>query len=198
MSYCSNCGEPLNNDTKFCPSCGTKIETVNKDVKKPISRKMDKGVVKSLKDETSNYATSKIKDTISKKDINENLFKDTSSEIKDENPLADIKKPSKKFIIIYLLITIFLLILGPKSDEIIGVQYFSIFILVAYGIRHKKEKPFNWLLKIILILQLVLIFSIFMTQYEYFFSNFFTFLASLSLLGLFIVILTLLFKGNKI
>jgi uncharacterized Zn finger protein (UPF0148 family) len=198
MPYCSNCGTSINNNIKFCPNCGTKMENISQKTEQSSKNKMEKGVVKSLKKEVTDTVTSRLKSTISKNPLNESIFNDSSSEIKDNNPTSGIKKSFKKLIIIYLLISIFLLILGQKSDEIIGVQYFSIFILVAYGIRHKKEKPFNWFLKIILILQLILIFSVFMTSYKYFFSSFFSLLAGLSILGLFIVNILLLFKGNKI
>jgi uncharacterized Zn finger protein (UPF0148 family) len=198
MPYCSNCGTSINNNIKFCPNCGTKMENISQKTEQSSKNKMEKGVVKSLKKEVTDTVTSRLKSTISKNPLKESIFDDSSSEIKDNNPTSGIKKSFKKLIIIYLLISIFLLILGQKSDEIIGVQYFSIFILVAYGIRHKKEKPFNWFLKIILILQLILIFSVFMTSYKYFFSSFFSLLAGLSILGLFIVNILLLFKGNKI
>jgi len=199
MSYCTNCGTEILNNAKFCPNCGTKVNLLESKIERrpPPKRRMQKGVVKSLKKEFTNTVTSELKETITENPFIENTINDSSFEIENERTTDITKKPSKKLIIIYLVISIFLLILGQESDEIIGVQYFSIFILVVYGIRHKKEKPFNWLLKIVLVLQLTLIFSIFMTQSEFFLYNLFSLLAGLSLLGLFIVILLLILKGNK-
>ncbi len=201
MAYCTNCGNKIKENSKFCPNCGTKIETLDTKIerKPPPKRRMEKGAVKSLKKEIKNTVTSKIENTISNQTLSKNILNDNDAnpKIKDNKAASSLWKSAKKTIIFYLLLSILLLILQQKSDEITGVQYFSIFILVAYAFRHKKEKPFNWLLKILLTLQLILIFSIFMTQLEFFFYNLFSFLAGLTLLGLFIVNLLLLFKGNK-
>ncbi|MCF6169147.1 hypothetical protein, partial [Lutibacter sp.] len=59
-----------------------------------------------------------------------------------------------------------------------------------------KERIFNWFIKIILGLQAILLLSIFISSADLF-VDFISFLTTLSLLGLFIVILLLLFKGNK-
>ena len=107
------------------------------------------------------------------------------------------KNKAKNLLIYYFLLNIPLYILNSGYDEIIGVQIFSLLILVTFLIRLKKEKLVNWFMKIIFVLQSILIFSIFMTQSEYLFANFFSALLTLSLLGLFSIILILLFKGNK-
>jgi len=202
MPYCSNCGASLNNEIKFCPNCGAKIgANITKKTGKPVKKKMEKGVVKSLQKETSNYVKSKIKETVLPKTPNENLATNNNAQIKnieteDKNVIKNKKTP-KNLILFYVLLNILLFSFGQGSDEISGLKFFSVIILIIYFIRHKKEKPFNWLLKIILGLQAILLLSIFMTQSEYLFANFFSFLITLSLLGLFIIILVILFKGNK-
>ena len=104
---------------------------------------------------------------------------------------------AKNLLIYYFLLNIPLYILNAGFDEIIGVQIFSLIILVTFFLRFNKEKVINWFMKIIFVLQLILVFSIFMTQSEYLFANFFSFLTTLFLVGLFIITLILLFKGNK-
>jgi uncharacterized Zn finger protein (UPF0148 family) len=200
MPYCINCGTSLNNEIKFCPNCGVKIEAnITEKAGKPVKKKMQKGVVKSLQKETSNYVKSKIKETVLQKTPKENLATNNNIkniETEDKNVIKQ-KKTSKNLILFYVLLNVLLFSFGLSSDDIMGVKFFSVLILIIYFIRHKKEKPFNWLLKIILGLQAILLLSIFMTQSEYLFANFLSFLTTLSLLGLFIVILLLLFKGNK-
>ncbi|AMC11025.1 hypothetical protein Lupro_07090 [Lutibacter profundi] len=201
MPFCTNCGASINNKTKFCPNCGFKIGITPKNSSEPSKKKMEKGVVKSLKNETSNYVKSKIKETVSPKTQKDNLY--THSEIKtddiqiDNNNTINTKKTAKNLILFYVLLNILLFSFGEGSDDIMGVKFFSVIILVIYFIRHQKEKPLNWLLKIFIGLQAILLFSIFITQSQYLFVNFISFLTTLSLLGLFIIILLLLFKGNK-
>jgi len=203
MAYCTNCGYEIKENSKFCPNCGTKMKTLESKIERrpPPKKRMQKGVVKSLQNKTSNYVKSKIKETILPKTPKENLF--THSETKtddiqiDNNNTINTNKTSKNLILFYVLLNILLFSFGQSSDDIMGVKFFSVIILVTYFIRHKKEKPFNWLVKIILGLQAILLLSIFISSAEYLFVNFFSFLTTLSLLGLFIVILLLLFKGNK-
>lgn len=198
MPYCSNCGTSLNNETKFCPNCGAKIGVnLTKKSGKPVKKKMQKGVVKSLQNKTSNYVKSKTKEMVLQKPPKENLATNNSPQIKKEKSDIKTKKDAKNLIVFYILLNILLFSFGQGSDDIMGVKLFSAIILVIYFIRHKKDKPFNWLLKIILGLQLILVFSIFMSQSEYLFTNFISFSTTLALLGLFIVILLLMFKGNK-
>ena len=32
--YCKQCGKELDNDTKFCPECGVKVDRKNQDIQK--------------------------------------------------------------------------------------------------------------------------------------------------------------------
>lgn len=201
MKHCTNCGSKLKINAKFCTSCGSKIGITPKNSSEPSKKKMEKGVAKSLKNETSHYVKSKIKETVSPKTQKENLY--THSETKtddilfDDNNTINMKKTAKNLILFYVLLNILLFSFGQGSYDIMGVKFFSVIILVIYFIRHQKEKPLNWLLKIFLGLQAILLFSIFISSAQYLFVNFISFLTTLSLLGLFIIILLLLFKGNK-
>ncbi|WP_367274628.1 zinc-ribbon domain-containing protein [uncultured Lutibacter sp.] len=111
--------------------------------------------------------------------------------------IGNKKTNAKNVLIYYFLINIPLYILNTGVDEIIGVQIFSLIILITFILRLKKEKFVNWFMKIIFVLQSILIFSIFMTQSEYLFSNLFSALITLSLLALFCITIVLLFKRNK-
>lgn len=37
MSFCTNCGNQLNKETKFCPSCGKAVETAVVSAEKPVA-----------------------------------------------------------------------------------------------------------------------------------------------------------------
>ena len=117
---------------------------------------------------------------------------------KTNGPLLINNYQVKNILLYYFLLNIPLYILSSGIDEIIGVQIFSLIILITFFLRAKKEKVVNWFMKIIFVLQSILIFSIFMTQSEYLFSNLFSVLLTLSLLALFCITIVLLFKRDKI
>jgi hypothetical protein len=92
---------------------------------------------------------------------------------------------------VYVGINAILLYLGYKSDEVIGVMLFSIIILLLVFLRISKPKPYNWLVKILLILQALLLLAFAMEKIEYPNSN------MLLMLLMFVINLRLIFKGNK-
>ena len=200
MAYCTNCGTEIKNESKFCPSCGTKTALdANKSKRRPPpKRKMQKGVVKSLQDETTNYVKSKVKETIIQEvpKTKQKLKDDTGSQTLDKNTKTT-KKGNKKWVILYFVFSFSLLYLFNEEDEIIGLAFFSIIVLITYFVRKKKEKPFNIFLKIILSLQVLLSISILMMNLEYMSSNGYSVLAVLLNTLLIFTIIMLFFKGNK-
>jgi uncharacterized membrane protein YvbJ len=151
MKYCSHCGKELTENTKFCTSCGTKIEIPKE---KPLQK------------------------TISKtKTIENNSVSNTKS--------------FNKWTWIYILINILLVILGSQSDDVMGVLIFSVLILVIVFFRRKSEKPYNWLVKIIQVIQCVLLFALIAESIEY------ISVYTLVFIGMLLANILLLFKGNN-
>jgi hypothetical protein len=66
-------------------------------------------------------------------------------------------------------------------------------VLLSVFIRRKKEKPYNWFSKLIIVVQLIFVASI---LYRHVMSQYFT-LTSLIYAALLYIDFSLLFKGNK-
>jgi hypothetical protein len=198
MPYCSNCGASLNKEIKFCPSCGNKIEVISNKAKKTPKNKMEKGVIKSLKNETSNFVKSKITKTtppsipdnnspnIQKKNET-NLFNKSSKKI----------TKAKKLMIYYFLLNIPIFFINNGEDEILGVLVFSGIILLLYLIRMGNEKPIHIILKIIMGLQALLMLSTIMVNLENIFNSILAFIAIIALVFLLIITIKVILKGNK-
>ena len=194
MAFCTNCGTNNKNNSKFCPNCGTEIAVDSNKSKRrpPPKRKMQKGVVKGIQDETTNFVKSKLKETLIPKAPIEKLTTNTISETQNaENKTTSNKNTINKWTWIYIIFNGLLILLNIQSEEVMGVVVFSVIILAIVFFRRKKDKPYNWIAKIILIIQLVLLFALIVDDLEYFS------LVTLLLIGVFISNVILLFKGNK-
>ncbi|MBP9600262.1 MAG: zinc ribbon domain-containing protein [Lutibacter sp.] len=209
MKYCTHCGTELTGNTKFCTSCGTKTEMSNGKIEKPL---MYKGESKSLKDKAmdfgkkslqndfgkqvqdgaTNYVKSRLEESFSSNTLKENPTINNISETQTpENQTISKGKTINKWTWIYIIMNALLLILGSKSEEVVGVLIFSVIILAIVFFRRKKEKPYNWLVKIILVVQLIFLVALIAESIEY--ISFFT----LVFMGLLLANLALLFKGNN-
>ena len=204
MSFCSNCGHLLIAQDKFCTSCGSKLfGEVSKHHLSEYQEKMYKNVVISLKKEGQNFATSKAKEAFST--FTKNQFKS----IEHPQAISEVFKPEKrsgnqvkpnvstasklnKWTWIYLILNGLLVYLGHQSDQVIGVLIFSVLILGIVFFRRKTEKPYNWLVKILLIIQLVFLVALVAEGIEYISYIIVLFI------GLLITDFILLFKGNNI
>jgi L-cystine uptake protein TcyP (sodium:dicarboxylate symporter family) len=92
---------------------------------------------------------------------------------------------------IYAAVNAFLIFLGYRNDDVIGVVLFTIAILLLVYMRRNKPKPYNWLVKIILILQALVLLAFVVVRIEYF--N----IIALLMIVVFFVNIRLIFKGNK-
>ncbi|MCF6169172.1 zinc ribbon domain-containing protein, partial [Lutibacter sp.] len=117
----------------------------------------------------------KLKDSLSKnEEATASITPNTTN-----NSIGNKKNNIKNLLIYYFLLNIPLYILNSGVDEIIGVQVFSLVILITYLIRFNKERIFNWFIKIILGLQAILLLSIFISSADLF-VDFISFLTTLS------------------
>lgn len=209
MKYCTNCGNELKGTAKFCSSCGTKIKISNKKVEKPLMYKREskslkekakdfgkqtaqKNIEKSIQNQATKNVKSKIEESISTNIQKEKHTKNTVSQTQNtDNILLTEKKGINKWTWIYIIINALLVILGSQSDEVMGVLIFSIVIIAIVFFRRKKEKPYNWFVKIIQVIQMVLLFALIAESIEY--ISVFT----LVFIGLLVINIILLFKGNN-
>jgi len=193
MNYCPNCGNAIEKDAKFCPNCGTKILQTNQ--KKQSQSNLEKGVVKSLKDLSKDTIKRKVKKSF----VNEDRTQiDSPKEInKTSNVSPKGSTHGLKAILGYIAFSILVFFLGKENDLAIGNNIFSFIILLIYFIRNKKEKPINWLAIIILVLQSLLLISFLMEMSQVLFVNTISSIATLSLLGMLMSTIYLIFAGNK-
>ncbi|MFA5297844.1 MAG: zinc ribbon domain-containing protein [Lutibacter sp.] len=203
MSYCSNCGHSLTEQNKFCPSCGTKVLGVA--IKQHLTgyqEKMYKNVAVSLKKEGQNFVTSKAKETLSSYAKNKfrttestqaisEIFKPERTDTNEEKATMSSTKKLNKWTWIYVILNGLLIYLGYQSGEVIGVLLFSVLILSIIFLRRKKENPYNWLVKIILVIQLIFLVALIVERLTYIST------ITLLLIGLLLTDLILLFKGNN-
>lgn len=203
MSYCSNCGTNIPEAAKFCPSCGTKV--VNKTANKYLTgykEKMYKNTVMSLKNEGRNFAESKVKEAFN------SFTKRTTNVSEKTQSISEVFKPIKKtetnhtdsiskaggitiWTWIYLTINVLLVYYGYRIDTILGALLFSVIVLLFVFLRRSKPNPYNWLVKIILVLQIAYLVLVVPEGILYLGIN------TLLLTGVFITDFVLLFKGNK-
>ncbi len=197
MSFCSNCGSELLQNQKFCPTCGTTLTataTHAPQLHKGESKSLQDQVVKQLKSKANNYVEQQVKKIVQDtgKEI-KNQFDTTRNnvETQTQSMTNEAQGGIDLWTWVYVAINAILLYLGYRNDEVIGVMLFSIVILLFVFLRISKPKPYNWLVKILLILQALLLLAFAMEKIEYPNSN------VLLMLLMFVINLRLIFKGNK-
>lgn len=209
MAFCTNCGQSLGSGVRFCPSCGTQVAAAPPESKiRGYKEKMFKGAEQRLKTTLQGQARSAAQKVFSKaagearrqagEAISENF---TSEEAVPENP----GKGVSGWIWIFLLLSIFLALLSGVSGDLafvvtgilaygIGrVLILSAVILLLVLARKNKPKPMNWLAKILLLGQILLLTWI---LYNRIMGQYFD-LSALVMAALLSTDLKLLFNGNK-
>ncbi len=204
MKYCANCGNELDSGVKFCPYCGAEVHESSSELEKPPKPKMNKGVTKSLRDQTNeNIKTKSTKDRSKYEEV-ENIKQEANEENKDsEDALDDVEGGQSlpnNTIGIYFVLNIILTMWNTYSDEILGIFIYTWIVLAIIFIRRNKDNPFNWLLNIFISLQAILVFATGMMRLEYadVGGDGVGALVQLVLLVLLLItIVTLLYKGNR-
>lgn len=209
MAFCTNCGQSLGSGVSFCPSCGTRVAAVPPESKiRGYKEKMFKGAEQRLKTTLQGQARSAAQKVFSKaagearrqagEAISESF---TSEEAVPENPVKGVSG----WIWIFLLLSILLALLSGVSGDLafvvtgilaygIGrVLILSAVILLLVLARKNKPKPMNWLAKILLLGQILLLTWI---LYNRIMGQYFD-LSALVMAALLSTDLKLLFNGNK-
>lgn len=223
MAYCTNCGQPLLGQVKFCAGCGTKVVSeLIQTYAAGYKEKMYKGVEQQLKSSLRSYAESTLRKNISR------MAEKGISAVLDPPPIPGptpvsqipVSQPSpaeKKSTTVsqptvteppieyevnggitiwtwlYVIVNVIIAVRGYLSNEVIGILVCSIIVLLLVFTRRKKVKPYNWLSKLLIVVQMVVVASI---LYRHVMGQFFTF-TSLLFAALLYIGFSLLFKGNK-
>lgn len=139
------------------------------------------------------------KNTSTKKDTAREIPKEDHSIV--ENDLSNQQfaqnEASKKWLLVYIVVNILFVLFNHGSEEITGILIFSAAIFLIYFIRRKKDKPFNIVLKTLLVLQSILAFSTIMVGLEYITSSAYSMIVFACLALLILVDIKLIFNGNK-
>lgn len=200
MPYCINCGNQVDENVKFCPNCGAKlnfnINNTDTEVPPPPKRKMQKGVVKSLQDKIPEIGKRINKEIPDLDSLNKTKKVNEQDETIPNKTVSSQSKMSVKWLIVYAIFNFLIYTFYGGEDEVKGIVFFTVITAFMLWFRRNKEKPVNLVLKIILILQAVLTFSVLMTNLQYL-ENEHSLLASILLAPLTFSILMLIFKGNK-
>ncbi|MCG6187307.1 zinc ribbon domain-containing protein [Maribellus maritimus] len=200
MAFCTNCGQQLITRAKFCPACGTKIlATQSQAYTSGYKEKMVKGVEQQLKSSMRSKATSSFQKNASQwVEKGKTVAEKTRNNVKPKsksNPAVenDVSGGVTIWTWLYLIVNIILVIQGYHINEVLGILLFSVIVLVIAFTRKKKAKPYSWLVKIIVVIQLVFLAALI---YQRVMAQNFTFTALL-FAALFFVDFKLLFNGNK-
>ena len=224
MAYCTNCGQPLIDQARFCPGCGTKVVVEQmRTYATGYKEKMYKGVEQQLKSSLKSFAKSTVQKNVSRmtekgfsavqEAISNSMSEKTASavDVKSTSKKIKTKSVDKKsahvsessyegvkggvtiWTWLYLIVSVFIGYREYYVNEVIGILLFSFIVLLVVLIRRKKAKPYNWLTKIIIVVQIVLVGSI---LYRLVMNQYFT-LTTLIYAALLYIDFKLLFKGNK-
>ena len=117
-----------------------------------------------------------------------------------ESTFLETESPnSRKNILLgfYILLNLPFYALSDGNEEMIGFLIYSIIITILISLRIKKENTFNWVLKVLIGLQLLFIISILISQIEFLFDDLLSSTGTILFFLLGIVLLMMLIKGNK-
>jgi uncharacterized Zn finger protein (UPF0148 family) len=217
MKYCPQCGTAISTQALFCPSCGLEITLKNtsQDFQNKPLEKMQKGVTKSLQDKAEEYVENQAREKVNEitQSINQSTEKwsndtEKSNSKFDERPIIEESNQPiqshnqyhngfmgnvSSWIWGYLLLSLVLGYFGHLNPEIQLVLLFSVFTLVMVFVQKDKPKPYNWVVKLLLLLQMGVLVIFEIRMYHIGLLN----AVSILVFMLFFVNFIQLFKGNK-
>lgn len=217
MQYCPQCGTAISTQALFCPSCGLEMSLKNssEDFQNKPLEKMQKGVTKSLQDQAQEFVENQMQQNVNElsKSVNQTTEKWVSEDVNsthefDKDP--EINQPNKienshfqntkngknyvsYWIWIYLVFNVILAYFGHRIPEVQFTLLLAIFTIIMVWIQKNNPKPYNWLVKILLLLQMAVFVLLEMRWYEFIFQS----PTSILIAILFFINFIQLFKGNK-
>jgi|GEM_PF-3304580 hypothetical protein len=217
MQYCPQCGTAISTQALFCPSCGLEMTLKNttEDFHNKPFEKMQKGVTKSLENKAQEFVENQFKEKVKEmtKSVHQNTEsldsnkKNTDREF-DEVPIVkqsnyaenstiqtEIKSENNVsyWIWIYLFFNVVLAYFGHRVTEIQFTLLLAVFTIIMVWIQKNNQKPYNWIVKILLLLQMLVFVLLEIRWYEFIFKS----PTSIIIAILFFVNFIQLFKGNK-
>lgn len=217
MKYCPQCGTAISTQALFCPSCGLEITLKNtsEDFQNKPLEKMQKGVTKSLQDQAEKFVENQMQQKVNEitKSVNQTTqnwvsdteklnskFEEQSNINENQHTFEPTDQRTKSlmgnvssWIWVYLLLSLVLGYFGHMNPEIQLVLLFSVFTLVMVFVQKDKPKPYNWIVKLLLLLQMGVLVIFEIRMYNIGLLN----AVSILVFMLFFVNFIQLFKGNK-
>ncbi len=199
MAYCTQCGKSLLPVAKFCPACGTQVITIqSKTYASGYKEKMFKGVEQQLKSSLRSKATSSFQKNASEWIEKSKTGAKKAQEVTSKTKVTEVAKQETTggvtiWTWLYLIVNTILAVRSYRLNEVLGILFFSFLVLVLVFIRLKKPKPYNWLIKLLVVVQVVFLAALI---YLSVMDQNFTF-TSLLFAALLFIDFKLLFNGNK-
>jgi len=169
MTFCKNCGNKINKSAKFCTNCGEKIDAAS------VSSNETPVAEKNPADPSQPHFS----------------HKQQNQKVLSNNSLKN------KLLGFYIILVIPLYILGQGTEEMIGFSIYSAIIIVVISLRINKTNTFNYIVKLLLLLQFVFILSMVIPQAEYLFINLYSSIATILFAALSLVIFLMVLIGNR-
>ncbi|MGB4846341.1 MAG: zinc ribbon domain-containing protein [Saprospiraceae bacterium] len=212
MQYCTQCGTVISSQAKFCPSCGLEMSFKSPAVKEreQLPEGMEKGVVKSLQDRSEDISEKQIKESVDDLVPKKNALEMNTDDKHRQTgypplPGKHFSQPNEQrhdpdkeagvsfWIWIYLIFNLVLGYLGYRIVNVMWILAISGFIIIGVWIRKGKLKPYNWLIKILIVGQIIILPELLYPRLQYMVIDAVTIL----FVGILILDFLLLFKGNK-
>lgn len=209
MSYCPNCGIKLIAGSNFCGGCGTKLGSIQlsqeSGFRKEYAQKMFKNTVQSIAGDPKSMA---------KNAMTEALGKSTAGLSQSATPsfgssAASTSKKNKKtsstqsrkggvdlYTVNYFILNTLIYGFMHEEEGVIIPLYVSPIILLIVFIRMNSSKPYNWLVKIFLVIQLLLLLFVILGYWFVLDFELLNIIYTIPLVLLFLLALRLLFRGN--
>ncbi|TNF39905.1 MAG: zinc ribbon domain-containing protein [Cytophagales bacterium] len=187
-AFCPQCGSPLKSGARFCPSCGGALASLSQAMKPNFTKGQSKSYSGTVPTPAKAQILQKVKEVLPVMEkAAPKSFSPTGAEVVNQVQSSLDKAGSWGFLLVNLL----LLILGYSSDSVLGILFFSLIAGLFLFLRRNKPKPVNWVIKVILILQVIGLLALVVDTLEY------PGPISILMIILLAVDLRLIFKGNQ-
>jgi uncharacterized Zn finger protein (UPF0148 family) len=187
-AFCPQCGSPIKSEARFCPACGGALASFSQEKKPNLTKGQSKSYSGSVPTPPKSQILQKVKEVLPKMEQAVPKSFSPSSVATEAQVQATLDKAGSWG---FLLVNLLLMFLGYQSDTVLGILFFSLIAGLFLFLRRKKPKPVNWVIKVILILQVIGLLALILDSMEY------LGLISALMILLLVVDLRLIFKGNQ-
>lgn len=205
MQFCSSCGTAISSQSAFCPSCGLQTGSQNASgnlTNNPLQN-MQKGVTKSLQDKAQHLMQQATEEQLQNTIRQTESIKEKAAPVAAQNPrvkqqaIQEQKSTTGRHISfwfwIYLALNAALAYYWYRIDEVALIALIAGLSAGIVLIRKNKPRPFNWLVKLLLLAQIAIGVLLEIRWLDYILQ----FRLSQIIIALLLVNLILLFTGNR-